>query len=218
MLVRAALSASLVAATALGQSFEWRRAQVDHFATCHLAFDTARNRLVALADFLHEWDGHQWVRLTAANTPSAIRDSQLAYDSLRQRLVLLQFTAGSNVIFEYDGSIWTQPPMGATTPTPRIPAAMAFDAALGMVVIFGGRPVPVPSVLGGRLQLDAVDPGDDGRDPLHECRRLAAEDLERVLAGEGLQRLVAHDSPASTPSSLSGWKRRSRSACTTASG
>ena len=55
--------------------------------------DTARNRLVALADFLHEWDGHQWVRLTAANTPSAIRDSQLAYDSLRRRLVLLQFTA-----------------------------------------------------------------------------------------------------------------------------
>jgi hypothetical protein len=91
------------------------------------------------------WDvaeGFQALNPDNAGTPSARGAFVLAYDAGRGRLVLFGgYSAAGflNETWEYNGATgaWTQVLTGAA-PTPRAGSAMAYDAALGKLVLFGG--------------------------------------------------------------------------------
>lgn len=83
----------------------------------------------------------RWVPLFPATNPSF--GSCMAYDQARQQTVLFSGTDATGVdaaeTWIWDGANWTQK-SPAHSPLPRDLCAMAFDAAHGQVVLFGGRP------------------------------------------------------------------------------
>jgi hypothetical protein len=89
-----------------------------------------------------EYDGNDWTQVTTAHAPSPRRGMGLAFDSLRGKTVLFGGQADVNQrdTWEYDGVDWTQPALSTppTSPNFRMWQGMAFDAALGGVVMFGG--------------------------------------------------------------------------------
>ena len=90
-------------------------------------------------------NGTNWIKKNPANSPPARLAHAMAYDSLRQEVVLF---AGANaaLIFNdtwvWNGSNWHQRDP-AHSPSPRFLHAMAFDEAHGKVVLFGGAPMDV---------------------------------------------------------------------------
>jgi hypothetical protein len=84
-----------------------------------------------------------WLQLSPATSPSPRTGSSFAYDPTTKTAVLFGGTAGNlallNDTWTWDGSTWTQqfPPV---SPPPRTfnTEQMAFDAANGTVVLFGG--------------------------------------------------------------------------------
>jgi hypothetical protein len=123
-----------------------------------MAYDAARHRVVlyggspvvvvgwgvdALSD-TWEWDGANWTQLTPPTSPPARTDARMAYDVVRQRVVLF---GGYGIVnwsavyrsdtWEWDGTTWTQVPT-VVTPPPRLGAGMTYDAAHERVVLFGG--------------------------------------------------------------------------------
>jgi len=85
-----------------------------------------------------------WIDVPTAVAPAARTQHSMVYDSVRQRIVLFggyQYAStGGNQTFgdtwEFDGTNWTQ--VATVGPTPRWRAAMAFDAARGVTVLYGG--------------------------------------------------------------------------------
>lgn len=133
--------------------------------------DTVRDRIVSFGgvepDFSNpyrayfadtwEWIGGGWMGRPAAS-PSARSGHAMAYDALRQRVIL----CGGYRLFhpkfsptyygdtwEWDGVAWQQ--MTATLP-PRTGHVMTWHAGLGQVVVFGGR--NALSTLGDTLRLN----------------------------------------------------------------
>lgn len=89
------------------------------------------------------WNGSSWTQDFTTTTPPARRHHVMAYDSARARTVLFGGRFGRDVFplflsdtWERDGSTWQL--SGATGPSPRSSASMAFDAARGQMVLFGG--------------------------------------------------------------------------------
>ncbi len=88
--------------------------------------------------------GLNWTRQAPASSPPARSNAAIAYDAATGTVVLFGgFTraAGGTVTFgdtwTWDGSTWTkQSP--ASSPPARGAASMAYDAATGTVVLFGG--------------------------------------------------------------------------------
>lgn len=72
--------------------------------------------------------------------PPAVQDFAMAYDSIRQVVVLFggDISGFSNQTWEWDGVRWTQRTT-ANAPLARRSHAMAFDSARGVMVLFGGR-------------------------------------------------------------------------------
>lgn len=88
---------------------------------------------------LLEWRGP----LLAANAPPALVDHAMAYDSIRERVVLYGgVDAAGNfngATWEWDGNAWQMVHSGGPgTPDPRVLHEMVFDSARGRVVLFGG--------------------------------------------------------------------------------
>lgn len=91
------------------------------------------------------WDSTRtWTSLPAATAPRSRNSHALAWDSTRQRLVLFggdTFMSGPdrvlNDTWEWDGTSWAEK-LPANSPGPRSAHAMAFDAARGVTVLFGG--------------------------------------------------------------------------------
>ena len=122
-----------------------------------MVFDDQRQRLVLFggADEARvlgdtwEWDGSRWKRVSVSG-PGPRTFPVMAYDRLRRRVVLF---GGNRVLFgrsaadnhylndtwEWDGKRWIQ--MNVPGPSPRSEAAIAFDAARGRTVLFGGHTV-----------------------------------------------------------------------------
>jgi hypothetical protein len=116
-----------------------------------VAWDAARARLVvqggnsgpgASSAATRLFDGAKWSTLEGPG-PGARDHHAGAYDEARERFVLFggQPTPGKQHgdTWEFDGATWCQVGVGASTmPAPRIHHAMAYDAALEKVILFGG--------------------------------------------------------------------------------
>ncbi|MCI0540026.1 MAG: hypothetical protein L0Z50_32875 [Verrucomicrobiales bacterium] len=101
-----------------------------------------------------EWNGTSWTMRSsndpsAANRPPPMDRPIMAYDSFRKRTVLLGSSerAGDQAkpvtrTWEWDGNIWTVHDSRTTAspaPPSRFDAAMAYDSARRVTVVFGGR-------------------------------------------------------------------------------
>lgn len=95
---------------------------------------------VALGD-TWEWDGRAktWTQRFPPASPTP-RQASLAYDPLTATVVTFggENDGFLNDTWAWDGNTWTQyfPPV---SPSARGDAGLAFDATLGMIVLFGGR-------------------------------------------------------------------------------
>lgn len=88
------------------------------------------------------WDGVEWTEADLYGpSPSARYGAAIAYDSVRDVVVLHGGTAGGGVrndeTWEWDGGTWTQIPVSG--PGPLTHASMVFDSDSGVIVYFGGR-------------------------------------------------------------------------------
>ena len=88
--------------------------------------------------------GTTWTQKTPANSPSARTGHAMAYDAARGQVVLFGGTSADsyfnnfNDTWVWDGNNWMQK-SPASSPAARNYHAMAYDAARGQVVLFGGR-------------------------------------------------------------------------------
>src|ERR1700724_2123960 len=117
-----------------------------------------------------QWNGASWIAVGDGMPPAARWGHAMAYDSARQKTVL--FGGYSSVIgvgsllgdtWEWDGRSWTQ--VAASGPEPRARSAMAYDAARGRTVLFGG--VGQAGVMGDAWEWDGtawlqMDAGGNG--------------------------------------------------------
>jgi N-acetylneuraminic acid mutarotase len=92
------------------------------------------------------WNGSTWTEEFPAASPSAREDALMAYDAATKQVVLFGGVPASstyecelclNDTWVWNGNTWTEE-HPATSPPGRIGAVMAYDAATGQVVLFGG--------------------------------------------------------------------------------
>jgi hypothetical protein len=150
---RSLLWAFLLAAPLSGQ-LDWKRLDTKgpkQTLAAH-AFDTDRDRLVVFGgqngsssyNTTYEWDGVGWAKV-ASTGPSKRWRAAMAYDSKRGEMVL--FGGGTSRseysdTWTWDGTAWNQATgyIGyiGVEPSPRQGAAMVYDSARDVVVLFGG--------------------------------------------------------------------------------
>ena len=115
-----------------------------------MAFDQARGQIVLFGgqegvtytyvDQTWVWDGSDWRQMHPAVSPPARYGHAMAYDAIRQKVVLFGGwgdSAEGGDTWLWDGTNWTQA-VTPVTPGPRTGHSMAFDAQRGEVVLFGG--------------------------------------------------------------------------------
>lgn len=120
-----------------------------------MAYDEARGRLVmyggigagsAWLSDTWEYNGTAW-RPMAVGAQKGSLGVAMAYDSVRQRVVAFggDYSLGpgptyqSDETWEYDGTGWQEIPIpGGIRPPDRTNSMMAFDAARGRIVLYGG--------------------------------------------------------------------------------
>lgn len=112
------------------------------------AYDAARDRVVLFGgnaggakNDTWEWDGSTWANVTPANpsdSPPARTEHMMAYDPVRQRVVMFGGYASEYQAWEWDGTVWAQVP-SMQNPPARSGGVLVwnpFDQALLMI---GGR-------------------------------------------------------------------------------
>jgi cysteine-rich repeat protein len=118
----------------------------------NMAYDSVRQRVVLFGGHLgsvtafndtYEWDGTSWTAKSPTTKPTGRADHAMTYDTNRQRIVLYAGRVSQNGsvltdVWEWDGTNWAErvPKM---SPDARSNAAMAYDAARGRLVMFGGE-------------------------------------------------------------------------------
>jgi Galactose oxidase, central domain len=116
-----------------------------------MAYDSAHGQVVlfggagadnAVLSDTWTWDGSNWTQRSPANSPPARDFHAMAYDSVHQQVVLFGGSTSSyysllSDTWVWDGSNWAQK-SPANSPPARFNHAMAYDAAHGQVVLFGG--------------------------------------------------------------------------------
>jgi hypothetical protein len=90
-----------------------------------------------------EWDGTSWTQQEPAVSPPARHSHSMAYDSARGLTILFggEGIGTGNFLsdtWEWNGTTWTQE-SPTTSPSARDSSAMAYDAARGVTVLFGGN-------------------------------------------------------------------------------
>ncbi len=147
MLRGVALTALLVAPTAIAQTFEWVRVQhATPWVVFHsMSWDETRGRAVAFGGMgglnnTIEWDGSGWT-VTATTGPSPRSDSAMAYDARRGVVVLYgganQIRSSLSDTWEWNGVAWTNRTPSAD-PGPRHGHSLAYHAGRQRVMLFGG--------------------------------------------------------------------------------
>lgn len=125
-----------------------------------MAYDSVHNQIVLFggigpampgSSFINDtwvWNGAAWTQKTPQTSPPARAGHSMAYDSVHGQVVLFGGEGASGFGFQatavalndtwvWDGANWTQL-SPKTSPSPRNAFAMAFDAAHGQVLLFGG--------------------------------------------------------------------------------
>ncbi|MEK7678105.1 MAG: PQQ-binding-like beta-propeller repeat protein, partial [Verrucomicrobiota bacterium] len=84
------------------------------------------------------WDGTNWLQKAPAMSPAARIYHAMAFDRLRQRVVMAGggTTGNLNDTWEWDGANWEQK-VASNYPTNHLRAAMAYSEGLGSCVLFG---------------------------------------------------------------------------------
>ena len=124
-----------------------------------MAYDAARGRVVlfggdiivplggynnGIGNDTWEWDGRSWQLIEPEGPgPSAREDHSMAYDAARDRVVVFGGYGGYDVgrlddTWEWDGRSWQLIEPQGPGPSARSSHTMAYDAARGRVVVFGG--------------------------------------------------------------------------------
>jgi hypothetical protein len=114
-----------------------------------IAFDAGRGRLVLYGGIdasgtwhvdVWEWDRERWHRIATPSGPGERAHHAMAYDSGRRRIVLRGGTRSDKAhppeTWEWDGTAWQEAAAGG--PGPGNGYRMAYDAARGVTVLFGG--------------------------------------------------------------------------------
>jgi hypothetical protein len=112
-----------------------------------MAYDPALGKIVMFnGDDTWTYDGTTWAKQSPATSPYPRSGAAMAFDPAGGNVVLFggvilsphlddEITLGDT--WTYDGTTWTlQSP--ATSPSGRAGAAMAYDPAIGQLVLFGG--------------------------------------------------------------------------------
>jgi hypothetical protein len=93
-----------------------------------------------------EWNGSDWTQLLPPNGPANRSSAAMAYDPATHQIVMfggVQYGLQHSGFFvahdtwTWDGTTWTQH-TPASSPPPTSGASMAFDPAIGKLVLFGG--------------------------------------------------------------------------------
>jgi hypothetical protein len=166
---------------------------------CGMAYDAARRRVVLLTSIgisnTWEYDGTTWTQVTTPNSPPGRLYPAMTYDAARGVIVLFGgsdpgYAASLADTWEYDGTTWTEV-VSPASPPGRCLAAMAYDSARGVAVLFGGyehyggAPVPADTwEYDGRTWSRVVTPDA----PSGRARHAMVYDAERggvVLFGGG---------------------------------
>ena len=118
-----------------------------------MAYDALHNKLIlfgglaAAGQLLADtwaWDIQQgWALLGPAHVPPARRSHAMAWDTVRQRVVMFGGEGSDGLLADtwtWDGTDWTATPSSAPSSAPpaRRDHAVAFDVARGRLVLFGG--------------------------------------------------------------------------------
>lgn len=110
-----------------------------------IAYDAARSRVVLFGGRVNAADNNTWEWNGAAGTWSLRANTGpinfgfypplLAYDSARQRSVMVMYAGGGAQTWEWDGAAWSQHVTG--TPPPWSPSwVMGYDASRQRIVLF----------------------------------------------------------------------------------
>jgi hypothetical protein len=88
------------------------------------------------------YDGTAWVRVDSTTGPAGLVHHAMAYDARRQRVVLVGGFDAENRrttdVWEWDGTRWHRIVIDGPTPSARSHHRLAYDAARGVIVLFGG--------------------------------------------------------------------------------
>ncbi len=115
-----------------------------------MAFDVKRGVIVvfggnaavgtnALLRDTWEFDGTSWTNRTLATGPSARAGHAMAYDPIRQRVLVFGGDVGSTTLddlWSWDGTAWTEL-TPAIRPSPRVTPELAWDAPRKALVLYG---------------------------------------------------------------------------------
>jgi hypothetical protein len=119
-----------------------------------MSYDPARARAVLFGGSqTWEWDGIDWHLQAPAAAPPG-RDAQaMTYDPARARTVVfggIDVSSGHVTadVWDWDGVHWRPAPPVTASPPARVASAMAYDAARGAAVMFGGAPSPANAAAG----------------------------------------------------------------------
>lgn len=135
-----------------GPSAGWRTPMISALASHSMVFDSNRSRVVlfggrspslGIMGELWEFDGVAWEKKSpAGGLPPARESHAMAYDSVRQRVVVFGGMGRSGVplndMWEYDGTSWSHI-VALTRPVARSHHSLTFDVARARVILFGGR-------------------------------------------------------------------------------
>lgn len=124
-----------------------------------MAYDAAQGEVVLFGgtEFLPKgnvnandtwvWNGSNWTEKFPAVSPAALESSAMVYDSTHHEIVLFGGSSSHtatcvtfvNQTWIWNGATWTEK-YPATPPAARGGHGLAYDAARGQVVLFGGMP------------------------------------------------------------------------------
>jgi len=148
-----------------------------------MAFDSARGKSVLFgglaapgltpANDTWEWDGAAWIARSTPITPDPRSGHAMVYDAARRETVLIGGTRAGPTTnppiadqWAWDGIRWIRR-APIRQPPPRSRLALAYDAARGRVVLFGGAG-PSASLLGDVWEWDGAQWIE--RTPAHGAR------------------------------------------------
>jgi hypothetical protein len=86
----------------------------------------------------YEWTGTTWSTVGGATKPGTRYGARAAFDSTNKYVVLFGGSSGDTHTWTFDGTNWTDKGATAGPSTGADANAMAFDANLGSVVLWGG--------------------------------------------------------------------------------